>query len=573
MADIKDQSLEILRHSAAHLLAQALMQLFPDTQLTIGPATKTGFFYDFLSSTNLKQADLETVSKRMQELADQNIPLTHEQISKAQALELYKNNPFKLELINNLPGDTVGLARQGDFYDLCRGGHVESTGQLKHFILTGLSGSYWRADRENAQLQRITGTAFPTSKELRMHLKQIEDAEKYDHRKLGKEMDLFSFHDEGAGFPFYHPKGTQIFNGLKSYMRRIWEKNNHQEIITPAMLDAELWKRSGHYSHYKNNMYFCDVEGQDYAIKPMNCPGAILTYQERPHSFRDLPLKLSEFGHVHRFELSGVLHGLFRVRAFTIDDSHTFCTLEQLESEILKGIKIIDSTFKKFDFDNVSYAVSTRPENSMGTAELWKTATDALMNTLKKAGKHFIVQEGEGAFYGPKIEVTITDSMGREWQCSTIQIDFFQPQNFDLSYVASGGEKKQPVMLHQAVFGSLERFMGIITEHLKGHFPFWLAPLQVKILPITSAQTEYATSIFQQLEQQGIRAQLDSSQEPLSAKIKVAQLARVPWMIVVGDKEVEQNTVTLRLASGKQEFGISIEEMLKRAQELADQSK
>ena len=573
MAVIKDQSLEILRHSAAHLLAQALMQLFPDTQLTIGPATKTGFFYDFLSSTNLKQADLETVSKRMQELADQNIPLTHEQISKAQALELYKNNPFKLELINNLPGDTVGLARQGDFYDLCRGGHVESTGQLKHFILTGLSGSYWRADRENAQLQRITGTAFPTSKELRMHLKQIEDAEKYDHRKLGKEMDLFSFHDEGAGFPFYHPKGTQIFNGLKSYMRRIWEKNNHQEIITPAMLDAELWKRSGHYSHYKNNMYFCDVEGQDYAIKPMNCPGAILTYQERPHSFRDLPLKLSEFGHVHRFELSGVLHGLFRVRAFTIDDSHTFCTLDQLESEILKGIEIIDSTFKKFDFTDVSYAVSTRPENSMGSAELWETAKNTLMNTLKKAGKDFVLLEGEGAFYGPKLEVTIKDSMGREWQCSTIQIDFFLPQNFDLTYVASGGEKKQPVIIHQAVFGSFERFMGIITEHLKGHFPFWLAPVQVKVLPITSAQTEYATSIFQQLEQQGIRAQLDSSQEPLSAKIKVAQLARVPWMIVVGDKEVEQNTVTLRLASGKQEFGISIEEMLKRAQELADQSK
>lgn len=573
MADKKSNPLEILRHSVAHLAAQALLELHPDAKLTIGPATKTGFFYDFQPKTSLKESDLEKISERMKELADQDIPFTHEQISKEKARELYKDNPFKLELIENLPGDSVGLARQGNFYDLCRGGHVDSTNKLKHFILTGLSGSYWRADRSKARLQRITGTAFPTSKELRMHLRKVQDAAKYDHRKLGKEMDLFSFHQEGAGFPFYHAKGTQIFNGLKNYMRTIWKKNNYKEIITPAMMDAELWKQSGHYDHYKDNMYFCDVEDRDYAIKPMNCPGAILTFKERPHSFRELPLKLSEFGHVHRFELSGVLHGLFRVRAFTIDDSHIFCTPEQLESEILNSIQIIDETFKKFNFTDVTYAVSTRPEDSMGTAELWETATNALTSTLTKAGKKYVLQEGEGAFYGPKIEVTIKDSMDREWQCSTIQIDFFQPQNFDISYIASGGEKKQPVMIHQAIFGSLERFLGIIIEHLKGHMPFWLSPLQVKVLPITNDHTEYAKSIFDKLEECGIRAQLDENQEPLSAKIKVAQLEKTPWMLVVGDKEVEQKTVTLRHVTGKQEFGLSVEDILKRAQELNQESK
>jgi len=573
MVDKKDHLLEILRHSAAHLTAQALLELYPDTQLTIGPATKTGFFYDFQSATSLKESDLERISERMRYLAEQAIPFTHEQMDKKKAKELYKNNPFKLELIDNLPGETVGIARQGDFYDLCRGGHVQSTAELKHFILTGLSGSYWRADREQARLQRISGVVFPTSKELRLYLKKIQDAEQYDHRKLGKEMNLFSFHQEGAGFPFYHAKGTAIFNGLKDYMRTIWKKHNYQEIITPAMLDADLWKRSGHYDHYKNNMYFCAVEDRDYAIKPMNCPGAILTFKERPHSFRDLPLRLSEFGHVHRFELSGVLHGLFRVRAFTIDDSHTFCTPEQLESEILNSINIIDHTFKKFNFSDVSYAVSTRPEKSMGSAELWETATNALRSTLTKAGKEYRLLEGEGAFYGPKIEVTIKDSMDREWQCSTVQIDFFQPQNFDISYVASGGEKKQPVMIHQAVFGSLERFLGIIIEHLKGHMPFWLSPIQVKILPITSEHAEYAASVVKELENSGVRVELDENQEPLSAKIKSAQLERIPWMLVIGDKEVEQKTVTLRHASGKQEFGITVEDIVKRAQELNSESK
>ena len=356
-------------------------------------------------------------------------------------------------------------------------------------------------------------------------------------------------------------------------MRTIWRKCGFNEIITPSMLDAELWKRSGHYDHYKDNMYFCDVEDRDYAIKPMNCPGAILTYKERPHSFRELPLRLSEFGHVHRFELSGVLHGLFRVRAFTIDDSHIFCMPEQLEDEILQCITIIDKVLTTFGFKEIKYAVSTRPEDSMGSDELWDRATKGLTETLIKAGKEFVIQEGEGAFYGPKIEVKVLDSMDREWQCSTVQIDFFQPQNFDLHYVASGGAKEQPVMIHYAVFGSLERFMGIVLEHLKGHVPFWLAPTQVRVLPITSDHSEYAQGVVAQLQSKGVRVELDESQEPLSAKIKVAQLAKTPWMLVIGDKEVANNTVTLRHVTGKQEFGVSVEDVLQRAEELIAQSK
>lgn len=559
------KKLAILRHSTAHLLAQAVIQLFPNTKLTIGPATTNGFFYDFQPEENFKEADLEIISQRMQELADQNLEITHEEISKEKARKIYKDNPFKLELIDGIEGDTVGFSRQGDFYDLCRGGHVASTSMLKHFVLTNISGSYWRADRENAKLQRISGTAFATAKELRLYLKRKEEAAKYDHRKLGKEMDLFSFHEEGAGFPFYHPKGKQIINTLQETIRKIWKQHSYQEITTPMMLDAELWKQSGHYGHYKDNMYFCAIDERDYAIKPMNCPGAIMIYKERPHSYRELPLKLAEFGHVHRYELSGVLHGLFRARAFTIDDAHIFCMPEQIESEVINIVEIIDSVLQLFGFEKITYAISTKPDNAMGTDEYWQQATDGLINALEKAGKPYVLQEGEGAFYGPKIEVTIEDSMERQWQCSTVQIDFFQPQNFEITYVASGGEKKQPVMIHQAIFGSLERFFGIVLEHSKGHLPFWLAPTQIKVLPITDEQKEYAQSIVSKLETHNLRVELDESSDPLSAKIKIAQLAKVPWMLVVGQKEQENNTITLRHVSGKQEFGLTLEQILEKA--------
>ncbi|MGZ6254758.1 MAG: threonine--tRNA ligase [Candidatus Chromulinivorax sp.] len=562
----QDKDLAILRHSTAHLLAQAVTELFPQTKLTIGPATTHGFFYDFQPEHNFKESDLESISKRMLELAQLNLPITHEEISKEQARQIYKNNPFKLELIDGIEGETVGFSRQGDFYDLCRGGHVASTGMLKHFQLTTISGSYWRADRNGTPLQRISGIAFATDKDLQDFLTKQEIAAQYDHRKIGKEMDLFSFHEEGVGFPFFHPKGKQIINNLQALMRKMWQKHNYQEITTPAMLDAELWKQSGHFGHYQQNMYFCNIDEKQYALKPMNCPGAIMLYREKPRSYKELPLKLAEFGHVHRHELSGVLHGLFRVRAFTQDDSHTFCMPSQIEEEIIKIVNFIDTLLGLFDFQQVSYAVSTRPEKSLGSQEYWDAATNALTNALEKANKPFVIQKGEGAFYGPKIEVKIKDSMDRQWQCSTIQVDFFLPENFNISYVASGGAKEQPVMIHQANFGSLERFFGILLEHTKGHLPFWLAPIQIKILPISDEQKSYAEQIMHRLAEYHVRAEIDESSEPLSAKIKVAQLARIPWMLVLGKKEAEQQTVTIRYASGKQEMHLPIEQLIEKIQ-------
>lgn len=564
----QEKALEVLRHSTAHLLAQAVLELFPTTKLTIGPATAHGFFYDFLPETNFKESDLQAITQRMQELANKNLAITHEELPKEQARHIYKDNPFKLELIDGIQGDTVGFSRQGDFYDLCRGGHVASTGLLKNFMLTTISGSYWRADRNGTALQRISGTAFANAKDLRMFVQKQEQAALYDHRKLGKEMDLFSFHEQGPGFPFFHPKGKQIINTLMKLMRSMWKQRDYQEITTPMMLDVELWKQSGHYQNYHDNMYFCDIDERQFAIKPMNCPGAVMLYNEKPRSFRELPLKLAEFGHVHRHELSGVLHGLFRVRAFTQDDSHIFCMPEQLQDETIAIVKMIDTLLTKFDFHEIQYAVSTRPAKSIGSDECWQKATDALTNALQTMNKSFIIQEGEGAFYGPKIEFKIKDSMDRQWQVSTVQVDFALPEKFNISYIASGGAKQQPVMLHQANFGSLERFFGIILEHSKGHLPFWLAPVQIKVLPITDQQHDYAAMITHRFVENGFSAVLDSSSEPLSAKIKVAQLARIPWMFVVGEKEMASNTITLRHNSGKQEFGLTIDQLLEQSQGL-----
>jgi len=563
-----EKNLEVLRHSAAHLLAHAIMELFPETKLTLGPPTKNGYFYDFLPVENLKEKDLELIAQKMTEIADRDLPITHEEISKAEAKKLYKDNPFKLEIIDGIPGDTVGLAKQGDFYDLCKGGHVKSTGMLKHFKLTNLSGAYWRADKANQALQRINGVVFSTAKQLRVYEKRVEEAKKYDHRKLGKELELFSFHDEGVGFPFFHPNGKAIVKALTEFLRKKLTDDGYYEIQTPIMLSDELWKRSGHYAHYKENMYFSDIDENSYAIKPMNCPGSMLVYKSRPRSFRELPLKLSEFGLVHRHELSGVLHGLFRVRAFTQDDAHVYCTPEQIETEILRLTAMVNEVLQAFDFANVKVALSTRPADAMGSKELWDKAEAALEAALKKTGMEYVINEGDGAFYGPKIDFIIEDSMGREWQCSTIQLDFFQPENFDLTYVASGGKKERPVMIHRAIYGSLERFFGILIEHYKGKFPFWLAPVQAKILTITDDQNEYAQKLYEELKKAGIRVALDTSSEQISAKIKAAQLQKVPWMLVVGQKEQENNTVALRPREGKQEFGLTLEDLLERANDL-----
>jgi len=562
---MQEKDLQVLRHSAAHLLAHAVKELFPETVLTIGPATKDGFFYDSLPEKNFKDEDLVLIEARMREISAKNIPLTHREISKEEARVIYKNNPFKLELIDQIPGDFVGLAEQGDFYDLCRGGHVASTGEIKYFKLLHISGSYWRADKNNKQLQRISGTAFFTQQELDEFIQQREDALQFDHRKLGKELDLFSFHEEGVGFPFFHPRGTIILGILAQHLKKHLVKDGYQEISTPMMLSDELWRRSGHYQHYKDNMYFSCIDEKSYAIKPMNCPGSILVYKERPRSYRELPLKLSESGSVHRHELSGVLSGLFRVRAFTIDDAHIFCTKEQIEAEVTKFIALNDEVLRPFGFTKTVIGVSTRPEKAMGSDELWNIATNALKDALDKAGKKYEIYEGEGAFYGPKIEFGIEDSLKRVWQCGTMQIDFFQPENFDLSYISSEGVKERPVMLHRAIYGSFERFFGILLEHFKGKFPFWLSPVQIKVLTITDEQKEYACNLKQTLVDHGFRVELDSSSDQISGQIKRAQLERVPWMLVIGKKEVENNTVTLRYLDGKQEFGLTIQQVVEKA--------
>ncbi len=563
--------LDKIRHSTAHLLAHAVKELYPDTVLTIGPPTKDGFFYDFLPKTNFRDEDLPKITQRMKEIAERDLALTHKQIPKAEARKIYKDNPFKLELIDLIPGDTVGLAQQGDFDDLCKGGHVKSTGQLKNFKLLHISGSYWRADRDGQPLQRITGTAFATPKELRMYEKRVEEAQKYDHRKLGKQLDLFSFVQEGVGFPFFHAKGQRVVQLLKDDLRATLNKQNYNEIATPIMLSDDLWKQSGHYAHYKDNMFLSEIDEKSYAIRPMNCPGAILTYKERPRSYRELPLKLSEFGLVHRYELSGVLHGLFRVRSFTQDDGHIFCMPNQVEDEVLDTIKAIEKTLKKFGFNNITVALSTKPDNAMGSDAAWESAILSLKNALDRSDLKYVIQEGEGAFYGPKIEFGIEDSMGRSWQCSTVQLDFCNPKNFDLSYIAPSGQKEQPVMIHRAIYGSMERFFGILLEHFKGNLPFWLAPIQVKLLTITDDQKDYAQKIMHQLQEHNIRVAMDESSDPISGKIKTAQLEKVPWMLVMGQKEMDNNTITLRYRNGKQEFGLSLQDVLAKTKKYNDE--
>jgi len=554
-----------LRHSAAHLLAQAVLELYPDTKLTIGPATDEGFFYDFLPTTTFKEEDLESIADKMREIVKRDLPIIQKEISKEEARKLYKDNPFKLELIDEIPEDTVGLSCQGDFCDLCKGGHVESTGKLGNFKLLNLSGAYWRADKSNPALQRISGTVFFTPEELAQWEKMKEEAAKYDHRKLGKELDLFSFQEEGPGFVFFHPKGKAIFNVMQNYMQKELDQAGYHDIGTPIVLSDKLWRQSGHWDHYKENMYFIEKEGRDYAVRPMNCPGGILIYKDRPRSYRELPLRLSEFGIDHRYELSGVLHGLFRVRAFTMDDGHIFCTEDQIEQEVSDTINLIFKILHKFGFDNVKVALATRPESSMGSDEIWEKATNALIKALEKNKVDYETHEGEGAFYGPKLEFRIEDSMGREWQCSTVQVDLLMPERFDLTYISPEGKKERTVMIHRAIYGSMERFIGVLLEHYKGNLPFWISPIQARVLTITDAQNAYGLEILKQLKDAGIRADVDESSDPLSGKIKVAQEERIPWMLVIGKKEEANKTVTLRHRDGSQEMGIPLDDLIKKA--------
>lgn len=561
------QRLHDIRHSAAHLCAQAVLHLFPGTKLTIGPVTETGFFYDFLPTTNFKEEDLARIEKTMRHFAKQNLKIVGGQVPKDDARKLFADNHFKLELIDGIEGETVGVYHQGDFYDLCKGGHTASTGDVKFFKLMDISGSYWRANREGIALQRIRGVAFETQEELDAYLQRLEDAKMYDHRKLGKELDLFSFHDEAAGMPFFHSKGLLVYNKLIEYMRKL-HADDYQEISTPLMMSEEIWKTSGHYNFYKDNMYFTEIDEKPMAVKPMNCPGSVMVFNERPRSYRELPLRLAEFGHVHRHELSGVLHGLFRVRAFKQDDHHIYCTIDQVEQEVARLLTLADTVYKAFGFEKIIMNLSTRPEKSMGTDEYWEKATQALINAFQVSGIEYRIQEGDGAFYGPKIDMQIEDTMGRLWQCGTIQVDPNISNNFDCTYVASDQSRQRPVVVHSAIYGSLERFIGIMLEHCKGKLPFWVSPVQARILMITDQQGEYGTALANHLRIAGIRVELDRHGDKLSAQVRRAQVDKIPWMLVVGQKEAEGKTVTLRTLDGKQEFGLTWDILVERAAEL-----
>ncbi|HOQ37786.1 MAG TPA: threonine--tRNA ligase [Acetivibrio sp.] len=536
------------RHTSSHIMAQAVKRLYPDAKLAIGPSIENGFYYDFDVEKPFSVEDLENIENEMKKIIKEDYKLERFTLPRDEAIKYMeeRQEPYKVELIRDLPeGETISFYRQGDFVDLCAGPHVESTGKIKAFKLLSVAGAYWRGNEKNKMLQRIYGTSFNKKSELDAYLTRLEEAKKRDHRKLGKELDLFDILEEGPGFPFFMPKGMVLRNILEEYWREEHKKAGYQEIRTPIILNEELWHRSGHWDHYKENMYFTKIDEGDFAIKPMNCPGGMLVYKRKLHSYRDLPQRLAELGLVHRHELSGALHGLMRVRCFTQDDAHIFMTPEMIKDEVLGVINLIDSFYKVFGF-KYHIELSTRPENSMGSDEQWEEATDALKNALEAKGLSYKINEGDGAFYGPKIDFHLEDSIGRTWQCGTIQLDFQMPERFDLTYIGADGERHRPVMIHRVVFGSIERFIAILTEHYAGAFPVWLSPVQVKILPLVDKHHGYAEEVKKQLEKEGIRVEVDLRNEKIGYKIREAQLAKIPYMLVIGDKETETKTLAVR---------------------------
>ena len=560
-----------LRHTAAHVMAQALQHLYAKDgiQFAIGPAIENGFYYDIDMEKKLTDSDLKDIEKEMDRIVKQNIPMIRKEISRADALKFFeeKGQSYKVELINDLPEDAlISIYEQGDFTDLCAGPHVVSTGKVKAFKLQSVAGAYWRGNEKNKMLQRIYGTAFEKKEDLAEYLHMLEEAAKRDHRKLGKELDLFSLHEEGPGFPFFHPNGMVIRNELINYWREVHRRYGYQEIKTPMIMNRKLWETSGHWDHYKENMYFTQIDGEDYAVKPMNCPGGMLVYKTHVHSYRDLPLRLGELGLVHRHEKSGELHGLFRVRNFTQDDAHLFVTPEQIEKEIQHTIDLFDEVYKTF---GLSYTaeLSTRPEDSMGSDEIWEKATAALQHALEARGLNYIINEGDGAFYGPKIDFHLRDSIGRTWQCGTIQLDMLMPEKFDLTYVGEDGEKHRPIMLHRVVYGSIERFIGILIENYAGAFPVWLAPVQVKILPITDKHFDYAFDLRKKLFDLGIRVEVDERNEKMGYKIREAQVKKIPYALVIGDQEMQDGNVTLRKYGEKDSQTMSVDDFIKLVQD------
>ena len=543
-----EEGLDLLRHSTAHLMAHAILRLYPDAKFGIGPSIKDGFYYDIRFPKPISDEDLHKIEAEMRKIAQEKIPLVRSELSKEEAVKLFSElgEDLKVEMIENIDGQTLSVYKEGDFVDFCRGPHVPHTGCCKFFKLLSLAGAYWHGDENNEMLTRIYGTAFGTEEELKEYLHRLEEAKARDHRKLGKELDLFSLHQEGPGFPFFHPKGMVIMNKLIEFWRKEHTKRGYVEIKTPMILDRDLWLRSGHWDHYKENMYFTEIDDAPFAVKPMNCPGGILVYKNDIHSYRELPLRMAELGFVHRHERSGALHGLMRVRAFTQDDAHIYCTPEQIKEEI-KAIMELDRYVYQ-DVFGFKYHVelSTRPEDSMGDPELWDLAELRLREALEETGTAYKLNPGDGAFYGPKIDFHLEDCIGRTWQCGTIQLDFQMPEKFDMAYIGSDGAEHRPVMLHRTVLGSLERFMGILIENYAGAFPYWLAPVQVKLLQVSSDFAAYAASLKKKFEDAGIRIEIDSRDEKLGKKIRDAQIQKVPYMLVIGAREAEEGTVAVR---------------------------
>ena len=542
------EGLFTLRHTAAHVMAQAIQHLYPGTKFAIGPAIDDGFYYDLVSDHVFSQEDFAAIEKEMAKIAKANLPIEKKILSRNEALEFFRsrNQDYKVILIQDLPEDAIiSTYTQGDFTDLCRGPHVRSTGKLKVFKLMTVAGAYWRGDEHNKMLQRIYATAFFDKEELDRFLFVRAEAEKRDHRKLGKQLNLFSFHEEGPGFPFFHPKGMVIRNELIAYERELFREFGYEEIMTPIILSKKLWLQSGHWDHYKENMYFTQIDEEDYAVKPMNCPGGILYYKTNQHSYRELPKRVGEFGIVHRHELHGALHGLFRVRVFTQDDAHIFMTQDQMKDEVIKTMEMYRKLYSVFGLE-YHVELSTRPENSMGSEELWEISTNALRDAVEAAGVPYVINEGDGAFYGPKLDFHIKDCLGRTWQCGTIQMDMQLPERFDVNYVGEDGEKHRAVMLHRAGYGSLERFIGILIEHFAGAFPSWIAPVQVKVVPVTEKHMNYARSVADALSASNVRVEIEEGNDTLGYKIRKAQMEKVPYTLVVGDKEMNGHTVSVR---------------------------
>lgn len=543
-----EDELRAIRHTASHVLAQAVKRLYPETKLAIGPAIDDGFYYDFDREGGFTPEDLEKLEAEMTKIVKENLPVKPFVLPRAEAIKFMeeKGEPYKVELIEDLPEEeTISFYTQGEFTDLCAGPHIMYTKGVKAFKLTSIAGAYWRGSEKNKMLTRIYGTAFANKADLEQYLTMMEEAKKRDHRKLGKELGLFMFAEEGPGFPFFLPKGMTLKNTLIDYWRQIHQREGYQEVSTPIILSRKLWENSGHWDHYKDNMYTTMIDEEDYAVKPMNCPGGMLVYKNTPHSYRELPLRVGELGLVHRHEKSGQLHGLMRVRCFTQDDAHIFMRDDQIEDEIKGVTRLINEVYSQFGFEYF-VELSTRPEDSMGSDEDWEMATNGLRKALEDMGLDYIVNEGDGAFYGPKIDFHLRDSLGRTWQCGTIQLDFQMPQRFDLEYTAEDGSKKRPIMIHRVCFGSIERFIGILIEHFAGKFPVWLAPVQVKVIPVSEKSMDYATGVYEKLKAAGIRTELDHKDEKVGYKIRQAQLEKVPYMLILGEKEAAEGAITVR---------------------------